>query len=121
MVMLVDRERLTEMVRYVAPFFVLVVIAALPNRQLGVVEAIDQTMFLGDAPGPRGPIKIFELLRFPHPRARGAKGIFDEEIDAFEHCPIRGNPVLVVVPAVIGETDMKHPRLLVVSFDQVRA
>ena len=83
-------------------------VAALPHDELLVVEGVDQAVFLRDPPGPRRAIEILELLRLTYSRCGITTSFLDQQVYSLEDGFVVRYPMLVVVPAVIGEGESEH-------------
>ena len=81
------------------------------DDDLILFHGVDQPMLVGDATGPVAGELVLEGFGFADAGGRGAVHIGKQLVDALHRRPVGGDPVLVVVPAGIRESDYHSARV----------
>ena len=88
---------------------VVVVETGLEYHRVSAHNPVDESMFLGDTPGPHVTGSVFQPFGLPASLAWSSQRVVDEEVDAFYQPAVVGLPPLVVFPAGLVENE-SHSR-----------
>jgi len=81
----------------------LVVVTALPHDELPAIEGVNQAVFLRDPPRLRRAVEILEVLGLAQSGCVVTTSFFDQHVYSLKDRFVVRDPMLVVVPAVVGE------------------
>lgn len=83
-------------------------IAGLEYFQALADDAVDKSVFIGDAARPSSNESVFEWFWLSDAFVGFTACLVDESVDAFEGCAIGGLPMPAVLPCLWGEDDVHY-------------